>query len=253
MKVITLNVNGIRSSAQKGLVPWLAAQNADFILLQEVRALEHQLPDLAELEMHTHWFAAQKAGYSGVGVLSKNPPKAVQHGFGDPEFDAEGRVLTLEFEGLSIISAYFPSGSSSIERQAAKYRFLDAIAPFLLEKQAVGQVLLGGDLNIAHHEIDIKNWRSNIGAPGFQPEERAWLSKLLEQGFVDVFRAHVGQFEHYSWWSQRGRARENNVGWRIDYQLCTAELAARVVNASIYREQYFSDHAPVILEFAAAI
>jgi exodeoxyribonuclease III len=250
VKVITLNVNGIRSSAQKGLVPWLKTQNADLVLLQEVRALESQLPDLSELNLHAHWFAAEKLGYSGVGILSKAAPEAVRCGFGNPEFDAEGRVITAEFEGLSVVSAYFPSGSSSEERQAAKYRFLAAILPYLLELQQHGEVLLGGDLNIAHHEIDIKNWRSNIGAPGFQPEERAWLSGLLESGYSDVFRDHVGQTEHYSWWSSRGRARANNVGWRIDYQLCTANLAARVEQASIYREQFFSDHAPVILEFA---
>jgi exodeoxyribonuclease III len=249
VKVITLNVNGIRSSAQKGLIPWLKAQNPDLVLLQEVRALEHQLPDLSELGLHAHWFAAEKAGYSGVGILSKQTPETVQHGFGNPEFDAEGRTITLMFDGFCAISAYFPSGSSSQERQAAKYRFLDAFLPYLLELQQQRQVLLGGDLNIAHHEIDIKNWRSNIGAPGFQPEERAWLTRLLESGYSDVFRNHVGQTEHYSWWSSRGRARENNVGWRIDYQLCTAGLAARVEQGSIYREQFFSDHAPVILKF----
>jgi exodeoxyribonuclease III len=253
VKVITLNVNGIRSSAQKGLIPWLKTQDADFVLLQEVRALEHQLPDLSELGLHTHWFAAEKAGYSGVGILSKQAPQTAQRGFGHAEFDAEGRTITLGFEGLSVVSAYFPSGSSSEERQAAKYRFLEAINPYLLELQTRGEVLLGGDLNIAHHEIDIKNWRSNIGAPGFQPEERAWLTRLLESGYSDVFRNHVGQTEHYSWWSSRGRARENNVGWRIDYQLCSAGLAARVEHASIYRERFFSDHAPVILEFKDSV
>ncbi len=249
MKVITLNVNGIRSAAQKGLLEWLTTQNADLILLQEVRALEHQLPVFMGLEdYHAHWFAAQKPGYSGVGVLSKHQPKAVQMGFGSEEFDAEGRVLRLEFEGFQVVSAYFPSGSSSVERQAAKYRFLEQFRPWLLALK--GEVLLGGDLNIAHREIDLKNWRSNLESSGFLPEERAWLTELLEAGFVDAFRAYVGETEHFSWWSNRGRARENNVGWRIDYQLCTKALAARVTNASIYREKFFSDHAPVILEFA---
>ncbi len=248
MKVITLNVNGIRSANQKGLLEWLALQNADLVLLQEVRALEHQRPILAGLEhYHAYWFEAQKAGYSGVGILSKQIPKTVQYGFGSAEFDAEGRVLRLEFEDLNVVSAYFPSGSSSPERQAAKYRFLAEFEPWLLGLQ--GEVLLGGDLNIAHQAIDLKNWHGNIGNSGFLPEERAWFSKLLEAGFADVFRNHVGQTEHYSWWSNRGGARRNNVGWRIDYQLCTAGLAARVERASIYRADFFSDHAPVILEY----
>ncbi len=248
MKVITLNVNGIRSASQKGLLEWLALQNADLVLLQEVRALEHQRPILAGLEGYkAYWFEAKKPGYSGVGILSKQTPKTVQYGFGSEEFDAEGRVLRLEFEGFSAISAYFPSGSSSVERQAAKYRFLAEFEPWLLGLE--GEVLLGGDLNIAHHEIDLKNWRGNIGNSGFLPEERAWLSGLLEAGFTDVFRNHVGQTEHYSWWSNRGGARAKNVGWRIDYQLCTAGLAARVERATIYKENFFSDHAPVILEY----
>lgn len=248
MKVITLNVNGIRSATQKGLLEWLAGQNADVVLLQEVRAHQHQLPDFSALDYKTYWFAAQKAGYSGVGVLSKLEPKKVQYGFGSAEFDAEGRVLCLEFDGWNAISAYFPSGSSNQERQAAKYRFLAEFEPWLLALH--GEVLLGGDLNIAHREIDLKNWRGNIGSSGFLPEERAWLSGILERGYSDAFRNHIGETEAYSWWSNRGRARENNVGWRIDYQLCTAGLAARVTSASIYRDRFFSDHAPVILELA---
>ena len=250
MKVITLNVNGIRSATQKGLLEWLNKENADFILLQEVRALESQLPDLTVLEAyHSYWYAAQKPGYSGVGILSKTKPKTVQYGFGSEEFDAEGRVLRLEFEGFSVVSAYFPSGSSSAERQLAKYRFLAAFEPWMQQLKQMGDVLIGGDLNIAHQEIDLKNWRSNLQSSGFLPDERAWMTRVLENGFEDVFRTHVGQTEHYSWWSSRGRARQNNVGWRIDYQLCTSNLAARVKSAAIYRAQFYSDHAPVILEF----
>ncbi len=253
MKVITLNVNGIRSATKKGLLEWLALQNADIILLQEVRALESQLPVLTGLEAYrAYWFAAKKPGYSGVGVLSKLEPKSVQYGFGSEEFDAEGRILRLEFEGLNVVSAYFPSGSSSTERQTAKYRFLEAFTPWMHSLKQQGEVLIGGDLNIAHQEIDLKNWRGNLLSSGFLPEERTWFSGVLESGFTDVFRNHVGQTEHYSWWSNRGRARENNVGWRIDYQLCTSQLATRVENASIYRDNFFSDHAPVILEFRAA-
>jgi exodeoxyribonuclease III len=250
MKVITLNVNGIRSAAQKGLLDWLANENADIILLQEVRALEHQLPDLTSLEAyHRYWFAAQKPGYSGVAILSKNKPNQVQYGFGSEDFDAEGRVLSLQFDGFSVVSAYFPSGSSSPERQLAKYRFLAEFEPWMQTLKQSGEVLIGGDLNIAHQEIDLKNWRANLESSGFLPDERAWMTRVLESGFEDVFRNHVGQTEHFSWWSNRGRARQNNVGWRIDYQLCTSSLAARVKSASIYREQFYSDHAPVILEF----
>ncbi len=252
MKVITLNVNGIRSATQKGLLEWLATENADLILLQEVRALEHQLPALTLLpDYKAHWFAASKPGYSGVGILSKLEPKAIHMGFGSEEFDAEGRVLRIEFDTWSAISAYFPSGSSSLERQEAKYRFLNVFTPWLHNLAASTDVLLAGDLNIAHQKIDLKNWRSNLESSGFLPEERAWMTTLLEQGFHDVFRQLVGETEHFSWWSNRGRARENNVGWRIDYQLCTKNLAARAKSARIYREKFFSDHAPVILEFEA--
>ncbi len=250
MKVITLNVNGIRSATQKGLLEWLVQENADIILLQEVRALEHQLPALLGLEQYqAFWFAAQKPGYSGVGILSKFKPKAVQYGFGSQEFDAEGRVIRLQFDGFSAVSAYFPSGSSSLERQSAKYRFLAEFEPWLEQLKQSGDVLIGGDFNIAHMEIDLKNWRANLESSGFLPDERAWLTRVLETGFVDVFRTHVGQTEHFSWWSNRGRARQNNVGWRIDYQLCSKNLASRVKSAQIYREQFYSDHAPVILEF----
>jgi exodeoxyribonuclease III len=250
MKVITLNVNGIRSATQKGLLPWLAQEQADLILLQEVRALEHQIPDLSQLkDYQAYWFAAQKPGYSGVGILTKLEPKAVQYGFGSEEFDAEGRVLRLEFKDFDVISAYFPSGSSSPERQTAKYRFLNQFEPWVQQLKQEKAVLIGGDFNIAHQEIDLKNWRGNLESSGFLPEERNWMTQMLETGFVDVFRNHVGQTEHYSWWSNRGRARQNNIGWRIDYQLCSADLAAWVVSASIYREQFFSDHAPVMLEY----
>jgi exodeoxyribonuclease III len=250
MKVITLNVNGIRSATQKGLLEWLILENPDIILLQEVRALEHQLPALIGLEAYqAFWFAAQKPGYSGVGILSKFKPNTVQYGFGSEEFDAEGRVLRVEFDGFSAISAYFPSGSSSAERQAAKYRFLAEFEPWIQQLKQDGEVLIGGDFNIAHMQIDLKNWRSNLESSGFLPDERAWMSRILATGFVDVFRTHVGQTEHFSWWSNRGRARQNNIGWRIDYQLCSTTLAARVKSARIYREQFYSDHAPVILEF----
>lgn len=253
MRVITLNLNGIRSAVSKGVTVWLAAQNADIILLQEVRATPNQIPDLETLGLsgyHAHWFAAEKAGYSGVGILSKLEPKLVTKGFGHAEFDGEGRVITADFGDFSAISAYFPSGSSSEERQAAKYRFLDAFGPHLETLKASGEVLVGGDFNIAHHKIDLKNWRSNQTASGFLPEERAWMSAQLAAGWSDVWRDHVGaDAVAYSWWSNRGQARANDVGWRIDYQLATLALAQRVKHASIYREVFYSDHAPVTVDY----
>ena len=253
MRVITLNLNGIRSAISKGVTTWLAAQHADIILLQEVRATAAQIPDLETLglgEYHAHWFAAEKAGYSGVGILSKRKPKSVTQGFGNAEFDAEGRIITADFGDFSAISAYFPSGSSSEDRQTAKYRFLDAFAPHLERLKLSGEVLVGGDFNIAHQKIDIKNWRSNLSNSGFLPAEREWMTVQLENGWHDVFREHVGaDAAVYSWWSNRGRARQNDVGWRIDYQLTTPILAKSVKRASIYREVFYSDHAPVTVDY----
>ncbi len=253
MRVITLNLNGIRSAISKGVTTWLAAQDADIILLQEVRATHAQIPDLEPLGLgayHAYWFAAEKAGYSGVGILSKLEPKSVTRGFGSAEFDAEGRVITADFGAFSAVSAYFPSGSSSEERQIAKYRFLDAFAPHLERLKSSGEVLIGGDFNIAHHEIDLKNWRSNLTASGFLPEEREWLTAQLGNGWADVLREHVGaDAAVYTWWSNRGRARANDVGWRIDYQLATLALAQRVKRASVYREVFYSDHAPVTVDY----
>ena len=253
MRVITLNLNGIRSAISKGVTTWLAAQDADIILLQEVRATLAQIPDLETLGLgayHAHWFAAEKAGYSGVGILSKLEPRSVTRGFGNAEFDAEGRVISADFGDFSAISAYFPSGSSSEERQAAKYRFLDAFAPHLQMLKTSGEVLVGGDFNIAHQKIDIKNWRSNQNASGFLPEEREWMTTRLGDGWSDVLREHIGaDAAVYSWWSNRGRARQNDVGWRIDYQLTTQALAKCVTHAGIYREVFYSDHAPVTVDY----
>ena len=253
VRVITLNLNGIRSAISKGVTTWLAAQNADIILLQEVRATPMQFPALETIGLsgyHAHWFAAEKAGYSGVGILSRLEPRSVTRGFGNAEFDAEGRILTADFGDFSAISAYFPSGSSSEERQAAKYRFLDAFAPHLEKLKLSGEVLIGGDFNIAHQKIDLKNWRSNQSSSGFLPEEREWMTAQLAAGWFDVLRDHVGaDAAVYSWWSNRGRARQNDVGWRIDYQLVTPMLAKSVKHASIYREVFYSDHAPVTVDY----
>jgi exodeoxyribonuclease-3 len=254
----SLNLNGIRSATSKGLEPWLAATRPDCICVQEVKA---QAPDiagkfesLAGLGGHFHF--AQKKGYSGVGVYSRQEPSDVVIGFGSPEFDAEGRYVELRFDKpqrkLSVISCYFPSGSSGEERQQAKYRFLELFYPYLTKLKKTREVVLCGDVNIAHKEIDLKNWRSNRKNSGFLPEERAWMTKLLDEaGMVDVYRhLHPDATDAaYTWWSNRGQAYANNVGWRLDYQLATEGLAALARTASIYKEEKFSDHAPLTIEY----
>jgi exodeoxyribonuclease-3 len=198
-----------------------------------------------------YFFCAEQKGYSGVAVYCRRKPDAVKRGFGVAEFDAEGRYLELRFGGLTIVSMYLPSGSSSEERLAAKFRFLDCYLPHLNKLKRGGrEVLLCGDWNIAHQEIDLKNWRSNQKNPGFLPEERAWLSSVFDQaGYVDVFRRLDRRPEQYTWWSNRGQARANNVGWRLDYHIATAGLAARAKRAVIHSATRFSDHVPVAIDY----
>lgn len=251
MRVITLNLNGIRSANAKGVMDWFAQADADVICWQEVRAHAHQLPgELALLEHRHHWHFAERPGYSGVGLLSRKKPKKVSYGFGS-SFDAEGRLVRADFKDYSVISVYVPSGSSGPQRQALKMQFLAEFLPYLSGLVQEGrELVVCGDFNIAHRPIDLKNWRSNQKNSGFLPEERQWLDRLLEAGYVDTFRQLVGpEAVHYSWWSNRGRARENNVGWRLDYQFTTPGLAKVASNPYIYTEQFFSDHAPVMMDY----
>ena len=251
MRVISLNLNGIRSAAAKGTLQWLEAQNADAICFQEVRALGHQLPlELALLPKHQHWHFAQKPGYSGVGLITRKKPQQVTLGFGS-SFDSEGRLVRADFKDYSLISVYVPSGSSGEVRQALKMQFLAEFLPYLSKLVKEGrELIVCGDINIAHKPIDLKNWKANQKLSGFLPEERGWIDRLLEAGYVDVFRQLVGpEAVHYSWWSARGSARENNVGWRLDYHFATAGIAKKARKPSIYREEYFSDHAPVTVEY----
>ena len=259
MRIITANVNGIRSAAKKGFLEWLQKSQADFICLQEIKA---QMDDLsAEFTDPQHYLAyfhcAQKKGYSGTGIYSKHSPDEVRTGLGESEFDAEGRYTALRFGRLWIISVYFPSGSSSEERQAAKMRFLDVFLPFLIDLKMQGfEIALCGDINIAHQEIDLKNWKGNLKNSGFLPEERAWLTHLFDQEqFVDVYRQIEPNTtdQCYTWWSQRGQAYNNNVGWRIDYQITTPKLASFATQASIYKEARFSDHAPLVIDYACGL
>jgi exodeoxyribonuclease-3 len=255
-RLITLNLNGIRSAANKGFVEWAAQTGADCMGVQEVKAQAADLADrfetVAGLPGYFHF--ADKKGYSGVGLYSRKTPSEVIVGLGNAEFDAEGRYVETRYDTatrrFSVISCYFPSGSSGEERQAAKLRFLDVIYPHLVALAAEREFILVGDVNIAHQNIDLKNWRSNQKNSGFTPEERAWMTKLLtEAGLVDVFRTLNPHPEQYTWWSNRGQAWANNVGWRLDYHLATPAIAALARREAIYLDQRFSDHAPLTIDY----
>jgi exodeoxyribonuclease III len=255
LRIITLNLNGIRSAWSKRVLPWAAAQQPDVVCLQELKAQTADLTDEMKAPdgLHTYYHYAEKKGYSGVGLWCRQQPDAVIEGLGHAEFDAEGRYLRADFGNLSVISLYLPSGSSSSERQAAKFRFMEFFYPHLLELSQQGrEVVIGGDWNIAHREIDLKNWKGNRKNSGFLPEERAWIGRLFDEGgWRDVYRAvhpEAGE-ECYTWWSNRGQAWAKNVGWRIDYQLSTPALAAQARAATVYKEQRFSDHAPLTVDY----
>jgi exodeoxyribonuclease-3 len=258
-KLSSLNLNGIRSATSKGLEAWLATTKPDCICVQEVKAqaadVAGRFEHLAGLQGHFHF--AEKKGYSGVGIYTRHEPSAVITGFDKGEFDAEGRYVELRFDTparkLSIISCYFPSGSSGEERQQAKFRFLAGFYPHLTQLKREREFILCGDVNIAHQEIDLKNWKGNRKNSGFLPEERAWMTKLLsEAGVVDVYRQlqPTATDAAYTWWSNRGQAYAKNVGWRLDYHLATPALAALARNEAIYKAEKFSDHAPITIEYA---
>ncbi len=255
-KIISANLNGVRSAAKKGFFEWLQTQQADFLCVQELKAQEADMSDefLRPAGYYGHFHYAEKKGYSGAGVYSKQKPDAVHIGFGSEEFDAEGRYVRCDFGNLSVISLYAPSGSSSEERQQAKFRFMDEFLPHLTELLQSGrEFVICGDWNIAHQEKDLKNWKSNQKNSGFLPEERAWMTRLFDElGWVDVYRQLYpdATADCYTWWSNRGQAWANNVGWRIDYQIASKDLASRARSASVYKEQRFSDHAPLIIEYA---
>ena len=260
LRLITLNLNGIRSAANKGFVEWAAQTGADCMGVQEVKAQHDDVvgrfDTVAGLQGHFHY--AQKKGYSGVGLYTRKKPSQVIVGLGHDDFDAEGRYVETRFDTakrkLSVISCYFPSGSSGPERQAAKFQFLDVIYPHLLALKAEREFILVGDVNIAHQQIDLKNWRSNQKNSGFLPEERSWMTRLLEEaGLVDVFRQLNPHAEQYTWWSNRGQAWANNVGWRLDYHLATPALAETARSVAVYKDEKFSDHAPVTVSYDMSI
>jgi len=253
VRVITVNVNGIRSAERKGFFPWLTRQHADVVCLQEVRA---QVDQIAARTFHPRslkcrYLAAQKPGYSGVAVFSRRAPDEIIEGLGWPDIDHEARYLEARFGKLAVISLYLPSGSSGDDRQAVKMKFLARFADHLRELRRSGrEYVICGDFNIVHKQIDIKNGRSNQKDSGCLPEERAGLDTVFDDiGFVDAFRVVEPRKELYTWWSNRGQARANNVGWRIDYQVVTPGLAEKVQAAKIYTAKNFSDHAPLIMDY----
>ena len=254
MRVVSLNMNGIRSAWRKGVEDWLAGCGADVVCLQETRVQEHQLtPEMRTPGgYHAEWLFAEKPGYSGVALLSRRPPDRVRAGIGDAAIDAEARLLQADFGRTSVISLYLPSGTSGELRQDFKYRFMDLLEERLVRLRASRRhVLVCGDWNIAHKEIDLKNWRGNRKNSGFLPEERAWMDRLFgELGWHDAFRRVEPGADQYTWWSNRGQAYAKNVGWRIDYQVATPGLAKRIERATIYKEERFSDHAPLVMDYA---
>lgn len=259
LRIISLNLNGVRSATTKGFLDWLPAQQADFLCVQELKAHAGDMSEAMRAPPgYSGWFHhAEKKGYSGVGIYSRHTPDRVVEGLGIPDIDAEGRYLQLDLGPLSIVSLYLPSGSSSEERQQIKFSFMERFAPHLAELRASGrEVVVCGDWNIAHREIDLKNWKSNQKNSGFLPEERAWLSNLFdEQGWVDVYRRLYPEAtgNGYTWWSNRGQAWAKNVGWRIDYHLATPGIAGTAKSASVYKEQRFSDHAPLTVDYDWAL
>ena len=261
-KLTSLNLNGIRSAATKGVETWLEAHAPDCICVQEIKAQQSDLAGRFEqlAGMRGHFHLAEKKGYAGVGIYTRHTPSDVITGFGMAEFDAEGRYVEARFDTprrkFSVISCYFPSGSSGPERQEAKFRFLDGFYPVLQRLKAEREFILCGDVNIAHQQIDLKNWKSNQKNSGFLPEERAWMTRVLsEGGLVDVYRRLQPDATDaaYTWWSNRGQAYAKNVGWRLDYHLATPAVADKARREAIYKDQKFSDHAPITVEYEMSL
>lgn len=253
MRIISLNANGIRAAERKGFFQWLATQNAAVVCIQETRAQPDQLTDQAfrPTGYHCFYHSAQKKGYSGVALYCRQQPDNIIMGMGNDEFDREGRYIEALLGNLSVVSLYLPSGSAKEERQQAKYRCMAYMLKKLQQIKASGRdTIICGDWNIAHKNADIRNWKGNQKNSGFLPAERAWLDTLFtEVGFIDAFR-ELEQAEHqYTWWSNRGQAWANNVGWRIDYQIISPSLKNTVLSSAIYRDQRFSDHAPLTIDY----
>lgn len=250
-RIITYNVNGIRSAMGKGWVEWLKAVNADVVCLQEIKATPDQIDvkPFEDLGYFTHWHPAEKKGYSGVAIFSRMKPKNVEVGCGMPKYDHEGRILRCDFDDFSVMSAYFPSGSSGEDRQAFKMEFLDDFLPYTEKvRKTCPNLIISGDYNICHKPIDIHNPVSNKNSSGFLPEEREWVDRFVAAGFVDTFRVFNQEPHQYTWWSFRANARNKNLGWRIDYHMATLAMKDRLRSSRILPEAKHSDHCPVLLE-----
>ncbi len=256
MKIITFNANGIRSAASKGFYTWLNSQDADFVCIQETKAQIEQLNNATFFppSFHCEYYDAVKKGYSGVAIYAKQKPLNVIRGLGFTNCDTEGRYIQFDYNNFSIVSMYLPSGTSGDERQEVKYNFLDKLKDHLISLNKSGQeLIICGDYNIAHQNIDLKNWKSNQQNSGFLPRERAWLDELFgPMGYTDAFRVVNKEANQYTWWSNRANAWANNVGWRIDYQVITKGFIELVNSTEIYRETKFSDHAPLIITYKDA-
>jgi exodeoxyribonuclease-3 len=251
MRIISYNVNGIRSAMSKGLLDWIDKAQPDVLCLQEIKASPEQIP-LYEIEMlgyHHYWFPAEKKGYSGTAILSKAKPDKVVLGMGMPEYDAEGRFIRADFGALSVVSVYHPSGSSGDERQSFKMQWLNDFDDYVAElRKTRPYLVLSGDYNICHQPIDIHDPIRNANVSGFLPEEREWMSGFLNKGYIDTFRHLNKATQQYSWWSYRANARANNKGWRIDYHMITENLLPKLRAARIFTQAVHSDHCPVFVE-----
>lgn len=252
MKIVSYNVNGIRAAMRKDLLGWLKATDADVVCLQEIKASPDQLLDLLLIEQlgyEHYWYPAQKKGYSGTAILTKRTPNHVEYGMGEDDYDREGRTIRADFDDFSVMSAYFPSGSSGDLRQEFKFRFLEDFQLYstklLTEKP---KLIISGDYNICHRAIDIHNPKSNARSSGFLPEEREWMENFINTGYVDSFRHLNPDPHHYSWWSYRAGARSKNLGWRIDYNMVSHSLSDRITRSVILKDAIHSDHCPVLLE-----
>ncbi len=250
-RIISYNVNGIRAAMKKGFLDWLSAANPDVLCLQEIKATPEQLePEVLEnLEYHHYWFPAEKKGYSGVSIWTKTEPKHIEYGCGIEKYDYEGRVIRVDFEDYSVMSVYMPSGSSGDLRQEFKMQWLADFQEYIDElKQEIPNLIVSGDYNICHKEIDIHNPKRNQKTSGFLPEEREWVSQFVESGWVDTFREFNPEPHQYSWWSYRANARAKNLGWRIDYHMATEPMKNRLSRAAILAEAKHSDHCPILVE-----
>lgn len=254
MKIISYNVNGIRAAINKEWFAWLQATDADVVCLQEIKATPDQIADIAILDTlgyKHYWYPAEKKGYSGTAIFSKIEPEHVEYGCGIEDYDREGRIIRADFKDFSVLSTYFPSGSSGDIRQEFKYKFLEDFANYIQAlKKTHPKLVISGDYNICHQPIDIHNPKSNANSSGFLPEERDWMENFIKSGFIDTFRHFNEDPHHYTWWSYRAGARTKNLGWRIDYHLASKELEQHLKRAAILPEAKHSDHCPILLELS---